>query len=119
MGGDPGEGGIGSGLGCTTGRDGAFSSPSRVSSWGVGSSSTDVAARSRGPQWLQSAACMINCVAFNSGHSPAATSCHSTSSSLGQSAPGDVASGTTTLEDRFTNWRYCDTCLLQSPDDST
>jgi hypothetical protein len=58
---------------------------------------------------------MISCVAFNSGHIPAATSCQSTSLSLGQSAPGGAASETTTFEERFTSCRYFDTFLLQSP----
>src|SRR5262249_55298324 len=102
-----------------TGFHGYFSSASSSSSSGVGSSSTDVAARSSGPQRSQSAACIINCLAFNSGHRPAATSSQLTSLSLGQSAPGGVTSATTTFDDRFTNWRYFDTFRLQSQHDFT
>src|SRR5262245_36464477 len=114
-----GGGGGGTRPGMKSGRDGAFSSASSFSSWGVGSSSTDVAARSKGPQWSQSAACMINCFAFNSGHSPAATSCQSTSSSLGQLSPGGAAPETTTLDERFTSRLYFDTLPLQSRQDCT
>ena len=62
---------------------------------------------------------MINCFAFNSGHSPAATSCQLTSLSFGQSAPGGAASETTTFDDRFTSCRYFDTFPLQSRQDFT
>src|SRR5258708_24417233 len=102
-----------------TGLDGAFSSANSFSSSGVGSSSTEVAARSRGPQWSQSAACMISSFAFNSGHNPAATSCQSTSSSLGQPALGGETPETTTFDHRFTNSRYFDTFPLQSRQDLT
>lgn len=71
----------------------------------------------QGPQWSQSAACMINCVAFNSGHKPAATSCRSIPSSAGQSIPGDAAFETTTSENWFASCQHRDTFLPQSTHD--
>ena len=61
---------------------------------------------------------MINCVAFNSGHSPAATSCQSTSSSLGQSAPRRCGFRDHYIREPFTSCRYFDTFLPQSAHDS-
>src|SRR5207247_1248629 len=101
------------------GRDGAFSCVSSSSSWAVASSSTEVAARSNGPQWSQSAACMINCLALNSGHNPEATSCQSTTSACGQSVPGGVPFDATMFEDRLINCRYFDTFWLQSAHERT
>ena len=101
-----------------SGREGLFSCVSSFVSLGAGSLSSDVAARSRGPQWSQSAAFRINWVDFNSGHSPAATSYQSTSSSLGQSARGGAVFETA-VDNLFTSCRYFDTFLLQSAHERT
>jgi hypothetical protein len=58
---------------------------------------------------------MINALAFNSGHSPAATSYQSMS--LGQSAPGGTARETATFDNWRISCRYFDTFLLQSTHD--